>query len=259
MIAEQLECDQLRITRKYITTLIDLMDDLSLTNTTSATNTAAAATVTLASNHRPCLHGSTSDHFSDGRAYKNVIKEYLMVSLLTQEDGWREKFDADYLIYLADLNFAQYIFALCTSWYLKMNGTSPELNDLILLAVRIKCILFPKYSEEGDEKPDYTKFQRYYRAIDNNDERGVINCLSKETKSYCNCMKDKKTEADGMEKTDKCVGCQHSFPRSDMMKCSGCKVAMFCKTEGCYDKHWPKHREACKEFQSLRKATSTSS
>ena len=252
MIAEQLECDQLRITRKYITTLIDLMDDLSLTNTTSATNTAAAATVTLASNHRPCLHGSTSDHFSDGRAYKNVIKEYLMVSLLTQEDGWREKFDADYLIYLADLNFAQYIFALCTSWYLKMNGTSPELNDLILLAVRIKCILFPKYSEEGDEKPDYTKFQRYYRAIDNNDERGVINCLSKETKSYCNCMKDKKTEADGMEKTDKCFGCKHSFPRSDMKKCSGCKFAMFCTNEDCYEKHWPAHREYCKDITAAR-------
>lgn len=248
MIAEQLECDQLLIIRNQITTLIDLMDDLALTNTTSATISAAA--VTSASKHRPCLHGSTSDHFSDGRAYRDVVKDYLTVS---HEDGWRETFYGDHEVYLRDLNFAQYIFALCTSWYLKMNGTTPELNDLnrmkdlIFLAFQIKYIRLPVY--EG-EKPDLAKYDRYHRAIHNNDERGVINCLSKETKSYCNCMKEKKTEADNMEIIGTCTGCNLNFPRSGMKKCSGCEFAMFCTTEDCYAKYWPAHKEICEKTKA---------
>ena len=97
MIAEQLKCDQLLIMRNQITTLVDLMDDLTLSNTTT---TAAAVTVASASKLVHAKHGSTSDHFLDGRAYRDVVKDYLTVS---REDGWREKFNDDYPEYLRDL------------------------------------------------------------------------------------------------------------------------------------------------------------
>ena len=204
---------------------------------------ALTITNTSASDIRACSHGSTSTHFPDGRAYSDVLKEYL----LEPNGKAAQLFEKGHLEYFTDLDFAQYLFALCTSWYLKLNGTTLEMKVILQRAISIKYV-------ECAPEPNVKKVNRYFRAILAKDDRGVINCLSRETKSFCNCMGEKKTEADGMEKTDRCYGCQQSFPRSDMKKCSGCKIAMFCKTEGCYDEHWPKHREACKKIQhSLQK------
>ena len=50
------------------------------------------------------------------------------------------------------------------------------------------------------------------------------------------------TEAKGTEKTNKCYGCKHSFPRKGMLKCSGCKIAMFCNDD-CYKKKTGRHTE----------------
>ena len=63
-------------------------------------------------------------------------------------------------------------------------------------------------------------------------------------------MKDKKMEADGMEKLEKCTGCQHSFPRADMTKCSGCEYALNC-TQDCQTKYWPTHKGICEPFQKV--------
>ena len=228
------------------TILFDVMNELWLTNSTTA------ATIAAASDNSPCFHGSTSNHFPDGRSYNKVIVDYLSLTNGGTNPSAVKDFvsnrghDEDFV----DLNFSRYIFALCTSWYLKLNGTTPELNDLnrmkdlIFLAFRIKYFNFPLYEEET---PDLAKYDRYHRAIHNNDERGVINCLSKETKSYCNCMKEKKTEADNMEIIETCTGCNLNFPRSGMKKCSGCKFAMFCTTEDCYAKYWPAHKEICEK------------
>ena len=116
------------------------------------------------------------------------------------------------------------------------------MNYLLKLAMQIK------YIHLNDGKFNSDQVRRYVRPIFKNDDRGVINCLYRETKSYCDCMIDKKTEADGMEKIEFCGGCRKNFPRDGMLKCSRCKFAMFC-TDGCYDKHWPKHREICKTLK----------
>ena len=203
---------------------------------------ALTITNTSASDIRACSHGSTSTHFPDGRAYRDVLKEYYIYYSLEPNGEAALKFAKGHPEYFRDLDFAQYLFALCTSWYLKLNGTTLEMKVILQRAISIKYV-------ECAPEPNVKKVNRYFRAILAKDDRGVINCLSRETKSFCNCMGEKKTEADGMEKTDRCCGCLQSFPRSDLKKCSGCQFAMFCNTEGCYDEHWLEHREDCKEIQ----------
>ena len=150
--------------------------------------------------------------------------------------------------YFEDLNFSRYVFALCTAWYLKtyqIMTTMDELTMMLLLDIAMKIkYLFVLANF------DYAQYNRYQRVICNNDYRSIINILSRETKPYCNCMKDKKTEADTMEKVDTCFGCRHSFQREDILKCSGCKCAMFCTTEGCYKKYWSKHKASCQGLQA---------
>ena len=73
-------------------------------------------------------------------------------------------------------------------------------------------IYVPRSRDSG--APDQNKSHWYYRAIVvSTDDRGFINCLWKETKTFCDCMKDKKTEAEGMEKLDMCDGCKRFVPR----------------------------------------------
>ena len=47
------------------------------------------------------------------------------------------------------------------------------------------------------------KVSRYQIEIKAGGDRGMISrCLSRETKMFCNCMKGKKKEAQGMDKQD---------------------------------------------------------
>ena len=261
--------------------LEEVMAALSLSTTTT---TSAAVSDSI----DPCCHGSTSAHFPDGRAYSDVIEEFLAVSdheeyfgdlnfflyiLLNRtmvdfiqefsavrsvgKKGWRAKFEQDHKKYCTDLKFAQYIFSVCTSWYLKTNHASNDMKELLVLAVVIKYLCHPRFAQRsGGPAPDHDKLNRYYRAIYNNDDRGVIHCLSRETNSFCDCMQAKNTEAKGMEKTNKCYGCKHSFPRKGMLKCRGCKIAIFCN-EDCYKKNWPSHKEGCKKASSSTTTTTT--
>ena len=89
------------------TVLDEMMEALALTTTTPS------AAATFASDIGRCCHGSASDHFSDGRAYRDLIQDYVSEEKVNGlEEG--------HLEYFQDLNFVQYIFALCTSWYLKV-------------------------------------------------------------------------------------------------------------------------------------------
>jgi rRNA maturation endonuclease Nob1 len=81
------------------------------------------------------------------------------------------------------------------------------------------------------------------------DDRGVINCLARETKNFCDCMKKKK-EAKEMAKLLRCYGCSELFPKEQIRICTGCKIdgyfsARFHSKE-CHKKHWPEHRIVCK-------------
>jgi len=219
----------------------------ALTLTITATNTAAAVAAASES-IGPCCHGSTSDHFLDGRTYRNVIEYYVSVS-----NEERYKFATSHPEYFADLNFSRYIFALCTSWYLKTKQMPHEMRLLLGEAIRIKYIIEPLRSKwrpgPDHDGPDYGKLNRYVRAI-MCDDRGIVNCLWRETKAHCDCMKDKKREVKRMEKNEFCVGCKIYFPRDGMMKCNSCNHAMFC-TEGCYAKYGPAHSKECKDLEKI--------
>jgi len=215
------------------TVLSEVMEALTLNITATHTAAAAVAAAASESSGPSCCHGSTSVHFPDGRAYSDLIKGILAV----QKDGKEKivKFYVDNKVYLKDLNFIRYMFAFCTSWYLKTKTTNYEMKVLLGLATVYK------YSSDDE------KMKRYGRAIQL--DRGVINCLSRETKSFCDCMQAKKMEAKGMAKKERCVGCGIIFPRKDMKICKGCKISGYCN-EDCQTKDWPKHRGNCRLFRT---------
>ena len=75
------------------------------------------------------------------------------------------------------------------------------------------------------------KVKRHVRTLMHQDDRSVIECLSRENKPFCNCMQAKKKEARGMDRKELCSGCGILFPRKGMLKCSGCKIVMFCNED----------------------------
>jgi len=158
--------------------LNEMMEGLSLMITTAS-----------ASDMRACSHGSTSTHFPDGRAYSDVIPELL---LAPKETVAQKGFKKSHPEYFRDFDFSQYLFALCTSWYLKLNGTTFEMRLILMKAVEIKHFVEIDAFHSGGPAPEENKLDRYSRAIWTNKDRGVINCLSRETKSFCNCMGEKK-------------------------------------------------------------------
>ena len=183
------------------TVLSEVMAALTINMT--ATTTAVAAVAAAASERSgPCCHGSTSAHFPDGRAYSDVIKKY-------EDREGAAKYYKDDAENFTDSNFSQYIVAVCTSWYLKTNTTNEAMKGLLLLA------MLGKYPSDPEAKGVFDdKFIRYTRSLKHKDDRSVINCLSRETKAFCDCMQAKKTEAKGMAKTELCCGCDITFPRT---------------------------------------------
>ena len=108
------------------TVLNEVMEALTLATTAYNTATAAAYSDSIG----PCCHGSTSDHhFPDGRAYSDVVKR--MLALFKDKEGYDKLIEDHKEDVRGDSNFSQYIFALCTSWYLRTNAT----NRFLLLPI----------------------------------------------------------------------------------------------------------------------------
>ena len=73
---------------------------------------------------------------------------------------------------------------------MKTNGkTEEDMEILIHMAILMKYL-------------NDNRVRRYQMEIKLGGDRGMINCLSRETKMFCNCMKGKKKEAQGMDKQD---------------------------------------------------------
>ena len=101
------------------------------------------------------------------------------------------------------------------------------------------------------EKVDHEQFRKYCRDVES--ERGIINCLYRETKNDCDCMKTKKIEANGMDKTDLCIGCRKSFPKARTKICDGCKAVVYCSKK-CSKSDWLRHKPFCtKEQERVKK------
>ena len=97
----------------------------------------------------------------------------------------------------------------------------------------------------------YDKWMKYSRDLE--DERGIINCLYRETKNYCDCMKTKKMEANNMDKMDLCHGCCKVFPKARTMVCDGCQAVVYCSKE-CSITDWPCHKSFCTYVQKNTEA-----
>ena len=100
----------------------------------------------------------------------------------------------------------------------------------------------------GDEgEANHEKFIKYMRNLGT--ERGVINCLARETP--CKCMDGAKERAKSMAKVGFCHGCRKEFPKETMFLCSRCGGFNYC-TGVCQRNHWPVHKTECNEYRNQR-------
>ena len=232
---------------------------LNLGETSQHTRTIATASkvlaqyrAALASKFSLCSHGSLYDHFHDtGVAYEDVMRDIIMLSQYAEEDDTRrcterEIFVTDHKEKFVDLNFARYLFAVCTSQYLENKNLTNQTRELLSVALEIKYLYARQFEHQRSGGPavDHDQAKRYRKQVYVGGDRGIINCLSRETKAYCTCMDDMKREAESMKKTEICGGCNRSVPRKGMLKCSGCNYLMYCNEE-CQNKHWPEHKHDC--------------
>jgi hypothetical protein len=208
--------------------------------------------VSSSSSEMTCYHGSTAEKFPLDSDYGKVICDYISSrqklgdGISTREGGEFEiKFGMDHIELMADLKFGQFVFAFSTTVYLNNNleentYAKSTVRQLLYLGITIKYYWIPA---SLGEKYDKEKYYKYCRDI--GDERGIINCLSRETKIFCDCMKPKKSEAKNMEKLDKCYGCKELFAKADLRFCIGCNVVKYCSKE-CHINSWPSHKSDCR-------------
>lgn len=191
-----------------------------------------------------------------------AIIERLFVTIYQLFGNWKKtkrieyqrKFGNDHVELVKDPRFGQFVFAFSTTMYLntylnsnlKSSYSFNAVQQLLQLGISIKfaCTSSIRLSVvEGCDKDIGFKHIR-----DINDERGVINCLSRETKNFCDCMKPKKIEAKNMEKLGQCHGCKEWFQKADLLFCTGCNAVKYCSKE-CQRQKWNDHKVDCKRIR----------
>jgi len=211
-----------------------------------------------------CFHGSTVEDFARAD-YRKVIDDFFvyMHSCRSREvESSRKIFDDGHKEIIVQSKFATFLFALVTSTYLQLDKTNKDsmntntpaatrafqwdLQELLQLGIRARYTMGPR---SVGKEVDIEQAYKYIRDVhsDGND-RGTINCLYRETKEHCTCMKAKKAEAKEMIKMECCHGCRQNFPKTTMKKCEGCNVVVYCST-ACHKKKWHEHKDICERFQ----------
>jgi len=212
-----------------------------------------------------CFHGSTVADFARAD-YRKVIDEFFvfMNSCPSSEvESSRKIFDDSHKEIIVQSKFVTFLFALVTSTYLQLNKTKKDsmnntntpaatrafqrdLQELLQLGIRSTYILGPHLLGKEIDIEQTFKYIRDVHSDDN--DRGIINCLYRETKQHCTCMKAKKAKAKEMIKMECCNGCRQNFPKPTMKKCEGCNLVVYCST-ACYKKEWKEHKDICEKFQ----------
>ena len=100
------------------------------------------------------------------------------------------------------------------------------------------------HRNEQDDFLAISKKSMKYCVDIHDDDRGIINCLARETLPYCDCMKHKKEESKLMEKIGRCYGCDEQFSKQKLFACKGCTLAKYHSRE-CQIMDWPKHKYQC--------------
>jgi len=209
-----------------------------------------------------CCHGSkiadfkNLDYIRAVQAYTRMRFEMKQIRQAGQDNYYNDvqllsqisqNFDEDYQ-YLThyDTNFCAFIFGFCAHLYLKSNhsaSTWEEIEWLLYLGITMRYLEQPmrKGVDVGPGSEGETKYKKY--TTDVCLQRGMINCLARETP--CDCMKPKKLEAQKMDRTGICHGCLDEVPKNTLKLCTGCNMVKYCSRE-CQVNGWPEHRETCK-------------
>ena len=150
-----------------------LMTELSLSSTTATTANSM------------CYHGSTAERFSPESDYRKSIQEFLSYEKVLMERYGKEEnrclcFLGGFETLLKELpELDQFLFAWSTHLFLNLDDEeSRKMIELLLLfGIRIK------YEDSSHDNSD--KIHKYNRDIQSGDDRGMINCLARETKNCC--------------------------------------------------------------------------
>lgn len=236
-----------------------------------------------------CYHGSTREAFRN-LDFRDAVLDYVEImkkSMITT--GEWSKVQARMMEFndrneksLRDEEFWKFVFALGVKMYLKSSSEEEEegrdvdggesgssrsnsnvnratLRCLVRLGIVVKYDYLPllEGKDVGPGTIYYDKLRK--RNHDSMTERGLINCLSRETQntSCCGCMTAARRVAKTMTKLGFCNGCNKTFPKRSVSVCSRCRAVNYCSTE-CQLKDWKTgHKETCSRLR-WRTTTCTS-
>jgi hypothetical protein len=218
------------------------------------------ASVPAASSERTCYHGSTAEKFALDSEFGKVICDYLSSQRQKLDNGCstrekvdlEEKFGMEHVEFMTDPRFGRFIFAFSTTVYLNSNLKENLLAKITVVRRLLQLGMIIKYAHIPKSLGGRFNAEIFLKhSMDvNADERGVINCLSRETKIFCDCMKPKKTEAKDMEKLGRCYGCNEIFQKEQLRLCTGCSTIKFCSKE-CHRRKWNDHKVQCKLIREI--------
>ena len=212
-----------------------------------------------------CYHSSTAEKFADDSGFQDAVISYLKILDRTYPGELYVKnqlvSEPAFDLMLTNSEFGEYIFALCTEllkhdinnegWESAAFGKGMALQKLVSLGIAIKYYWIPR-AKEKDINPGsvyYRKKKKY--EVDITTIRGLVNVLARETKPFCDCMKEEKSKAKTMQKVGLCFNCGDDFPKRQLLLCAGCLGAHFCSKK-CQLQQWSSHKALCEKLDFKR-------
>ena len=192
-----------------------------------------ATTTTVA-----CYHGSGANN-----DFQRVVDEW--VSLVLQQGELQQadfsvvtKFRRKHKNVLKEPEFITYVFALSTDMFLKYY----ESEKYASVTRKIRIVLNMGLQNKYYSVEDIEKGKKY--NLDCHTDRGIFNCLYRETSSLCQCMIPNKLKAQAMDKLGMCFGCHQLLPKTALKRCSRCLHVPYCSKE-CLKENWSTHKKYC--------------
>jgi len=200
-----------------------------------------------------CTHGSTTKNLADGSNYHKIIDKWMSILKNTTNPTENDilmmaKFWTKYDHLEKDTAFIEYLFAFVLNMYVKYDGRSGSFDQSSCMKM-VQHVLGFGLSLKYDFV-DREKYMTYTRDI--HTEKGIVDCLSRETSEFCHCMENLKSKAEIMENVGMCYGCYQKFSKTTLNCCSRCHFAQYCG-EKCMKKDWSYHEEFCTPYIKLDK------